>query len=449
MDGSNREPEIDFDWQTYFRRANEPLFLLSRRRRILFVNDSFVQRTGWSAAVVGGLLCTPRPSEEAGSLGPLARALCPPSGVLRGKTAHVRRPAPSRGQSVEHWDLDFSPFGGPDGLLGILGRIRPASDLGTLPPEPLLALREKMRQRFCLDRIDRQSAAMRLLAEQARLAAHTRVGVLIVGEPGSGKRWMAHVIHNEGPDRDKAFAAVDCRRLSATSIEETLFGDWGLTRRAEIGTIYLNDPSALPRDLQDRLAHLPPRLEGSGPRLIAGCPRDPAEEVRGGRFHEGLCCRLSTLTLTVPPLRERHGELTGLVDRLPARNGDREERTDPGLSKEAWDLIHSYPWPGNVRELQNVLLAARRRAGEATIEPAHLPAALRQSVQVQQTGGADEARSLPMDEVLEEVERRLILLALRRFQGNKSRAAEWLGIWRQRLMRRMEALGIEDADPSS
>jgi DNA-binding NtrC family response regulator len=171
--------------------------------------------------------------------------------------------------------------------------------------------------------------------------------------------------------------------------------------------------------------------------------------VRAGRFHEGLCCLLSTLTLTVPPLRERHGELTDLVDRLLARKDDEEERGHPGLSKEAWDLIHSYPWPGNVRELQNVLLAARRRAGDATIEPAHFPAVLRQSVQVRQTGGADEVRPLPMDQVLEEVERRLILLALRRNQGNKSRAAEWLGIWRQRLMRRMEALGIEDADPSS
>src|SRR5262249_8150210 len=148
MDGSDREPEIDFDWQTYFRRANEPLFLLSRRRRILFVNDAFVQRTGWSAAVVGGLLCTPRPSEDAGALGPLAQTLCPPSGVLRRKTAHIRRPAPSRSQSGEIWELDFSPFGGPDGLLGILGRIRSASEPTSLVPEPLVALRERMTLRF-------------------------------------------------------------------------------------------------------------------------------------------------------------------------------------------------------------------------------------------------------------------------------------------------------------
>ncbi|HEY1860745.1 MAG TPA: helix-turn-helix domain-containing protein, partial [Gemmataceae bacterium] len=130
--------------------------------------------------------------------------------------------------------------------------------------------------------------------------------------------------------------------------------------------------------------------------------------------------------------------------RLIEWSGLSGEDSKPGFSTDAWDLLEAYEWPDNLRELHVVLTAAQRRAAGGIIEPSHLPASLRQSVRLRQTPGREETLPRPLDELLEEVERRLIVLALQRYKGNKTQAAKWLGIWRPRLLRRIEALGIQE-----
>jgi transcriptional regulator with PAS, ATPase and Fis domain len=448
MAATEHESTAEFHWQFFFERASEPVFFLSRARRVLFVNSAWESLTGWSAAQARGLLCSHRSSNASGAMTALAHALSPPRGVLQGQLGRVRRLAPTPGPTQNWWDLDFSPLQSGDSVLGILGRIQPVEGAHAVSPylltEKLVALRERATQRYRLDSLSSKLPAVRRLRDQARLACRLKVPLVLVGEPGSGKQWLARAIHYHSFARDRAFVRLDCRRLSAPTLNEMVFGDHGLLRRAEIGTLYLDDPGALPRELQARLtAHLAESGETT-PRLIGGCAQDPVAEVHAGRLLNEFFHALGTLTLVVPPLRERRADLAPLIEHFLERAAERNGLPKSDMSRDAHDLLESYSWPNNLRELYGALATAHARAAEGIIEPSHFPASVRLAVRLQETSGARNQQPLPLDQVLEQVERRLIVLALRRHQGNKSKAAEWLGIWRPRLLRRMEALGIKE-----
>jgi DNA-binding NtrC family response regulator len=161
---------------------------------------------------------------------------------------------------------------------------------------------------------------------------------------------------------------------------------------------------------------------------------------------EDLACRLGTLVLEVPPLRERRADLPLLVETLLERANAEEGPRVVGLTATAWELVRDYSWPGNLRELYAVLASARARANGERIDAADLPSALRVAQTMRETPGRKPGPPLPLDQLLEQAERRLIELALRQAKGKKVRAAELLAIWRQRLVRRMEALGIADVE---
>jgi DNA-binding NtrC family response regulator len=179
------------------------------------------------------------------------------------------------------------------------------------------------------------------------------------------------------------------------------------------------------------------------PRIIAGSDVSPLSEVHAGRLLEKLYGVLSTLAIELPPLRERLADLTNLVDRLLERLNEESERQISGLTPAAWDIFREYRWSGNLRELYAVLSSCHQRAKGDRIEVSDLPAFVCQAVRLDQTPSALTDKPMPLDSLLEKVERRLIEVALSRARGNKTRAAELLAVWRPRLLRRMEALGIE------
>lgn len=459
----------DFRWQGFFQRCRQPLFVLDRRRRILFVNRAWEELTGVPAGEARGLVCTRRPPAAAANLEALSRALYPPPIVLEGSPAHARRLV-SGGRC---WDLDFFPLLGDRGLLGILGRVRPSGEATgaeaaslverllalhqqtarsrskeqkeaeTWRPEVLLALRQQAAGRYRLDRLDSAVPVLRQAAEQVRLASQSLVPALILGEPGVGKEWLARAIHHQGLTAERPFAALDCGHLPPSALAAVLFGD-GPARSIGFGTIYLNEPGQLPRDLQARLCD---RLDGGlvGPRLLAGSRTDPSEEVQSGRLLEELRCALSTMVIRLPPLRQCRADLPGLVKAMLERAGEAAGRRVEDLAPEVWQLLRDYPWPGNLRELAAVLRSACVRGDGPRIEAGDLPAYLRRAVRLGETRGPGPARSLPLDELLEEAERRLIRLALERTGGHKARAADLLEVPRPRLFRRMKALGIAGA----
>lgn len=426
----------DFHWPAFFQRSADALFVLNRHCRLVWVNAAWEELTGLSRSAARGLACRVRrtaPPEDALDL-VVARALAPPPDVLTGRPLQVRRLV-HLGEASHHWDVEFFPICDAAGVLGILGKVIPLPTDETRHPLPLVeslaALAAQLRSRYDFASLG-ESPAVHRFAAQARLAAQTRVAVTLRGEAGVGKEWVARVIHHQGPLRGKPFAVLDCRRLPAVAVAAALFEGGRLVRRA--GTIFLREPACLSRDLQAVLEAWMGEVTGSSggeaPRVIAGCRGDPADDVRSGRLTEELAAALGVLVIDVPPLRERKADLPRLAEVLLRPLGGT-------LTREALALLLGHTWPGNVRELRRAVADARAAAPDGRIEARHIPFYLRPWREP-----AAGPVKLPLDELLEKVERRLLELALRKCGGKQEAAAQLLGIWRARVSRRLKALGI-------
>jgi transcriptional regulator with AAA-type ATPase domain len=443
----------DFRWQAFFQRSTDPLFLLNRQRLLLFVNRAWEALAGLSAAQARGLICRKQqPAAPDDTLEDvLTHALCPPPEALRGAAATTRRLLPAsalRTETPRWWDVDFMPLCDGDTLRGILGRIKPLPVEAAPPPAPLPekigALRQRVAGRYGLDWLSSAAPAMRRLAEQVRLAASLPSPALIVGEPGSGKESVARIIHYHSRRREKAFVSLDCARLPTDAVADVLLQKQATVHRRMAGTVYLHEPQRLPRDVQQDVVTL--LAAADVPRVLAGCDGDPDEEVKVGRLLPELWCALAVLVLRVPPLRERRADLPLLVERILQRAAPLVETAVKDLTPAAWEVLRGHAWPGNVRELIDVLSTACLSA-KGAIDVADLPAPLRLTHRLAETAGPTAERPLPLDSLLEETERRLIQLALKRTRGNKKRAAELLEVSRPRLTRRMMILGLIEGEP--
>jgi PAS domain S-box-containing protein len=431
-----------FRWQNFFQHAAQPIFLLNRRRRILFVNRAWESVTGLTLAEVRGRACRRRAASAAQEKEDAILSACaPPAEAIKGQTCSVRRRAPG---SANWWAMQFSPLDGGMDLLGILGTIRvitaPADPPFTLP-EKLMALRDRQARRYRLDELGTESAAMQRLHEQTLLAAHSQAPVAILGEPGVGKQWLARAIHSQSERRERYFVCLDAERLPPNLLGDVLFGP--RSRQMGIGSVYLREPAQLPREWQGRLAEtIRLRENPDFPRLLVGFRTEPRAEIQTGRLLEEFYCAVSPVTITVPPLRERLPELGRLIDTFLQRSSDLHPHGVKRMSPEAMNGLRSHAWPGNLSELQGVLRETSASAKGEVAELADLPFHVKH-------GALPLERRLPLDALLEKVEHRLIALALKLTQDNHTRAAEMLEIWRPRLLRRMEKFGFQGEKPTS
>jgi two-component system response regulator HydG len=305
------------------------------------------------------------------------------------------------------------------------------------------------------------SPAIRELGRQVELlAASERSTVLLTGESGTGKGWVARLIHHLSPRANGPFVEVNCGGLSATFLESELFGHekgaftdakerrHGLFELADRGTIFLDEIGDLAPELQPKLLKVLEtktfrRLGGTREmtvdvRLVAATNRDLMDEVRAGRFREDLYYRLSVMPLRLPPVRERsRDDRLALLTRILSDLAPQMPGCPSGCSAEALDRLLSAPWPGNVREMRNVIERAMilaRGAGQIGVE--HLPADLRKG-----GSGGGERRHQP--QALAEVERVHIEKTLRFHGGNRTRAALELGISRATLINKIKKWSIE------
>jgi DNA-binding NtrC family response regulator len=299
------------------------------------------------------------------------------------------------------------------------------------------------------------SRPMRELFDHIALAARSKGAVLVIGESGTGKELVARAVH-EMSGREGAFVPVNCAAIPAELIESELFGHTGnaftgarqpragLIEASDCGTIFLDEVGELPPPVQPKLLRalqdgairrVGANVEKSVDlRVVAATNRDLEQDVRDGRFREDLFWRLNVIRLKAPPLRERSFDIPLLVEHFVNKATEAAKKPPLDVSSEALAILTAYSWPGNVRELENAIERAVAFARGKAITPDDLPERVRTS------GGASAliVRSVEQNMTLRELEREYILEVLRRAGGNKSRAAELLGLDRKTLYRRLD-----------
>jgi two-component system response regulator AtoC len=285
--------------------------------------------------------------------------------------------------------------------------------------------------------------------------APTTATVLIAGESGTGKELVARAIHAKSPRSTKPFVAVNCAALPESILESELFGHErgsftgatgtkrGLFEEANGGTLFLDEIGEISPKMQVQLLRVLQEGEirrvGASDtikvdvRVVAATNRDLKAELAAGRFREDLFFRLQVVTVRVPPLRERKGDIPMLVRHFLARHSERLGRPVPRVAPEVIEVLDSYDFPGNVRELSHIVERAMLIAREGVITAADLPGEVTRTWQAGPlAGGGSLADDWPTLSVLE---RRYIDRVLSRTGNNKTRAAEILGIDRRTLNR--------------
>jgi len=308
------------------------------------------------------------------------------------------------------------------------------------------------------------SAAMRATLTKARLAAARDSTILLSGESGSGKDYVAMYIHDHSKRADGLYYAVNCASIVPELAESELFGHEkgsftgaytrkrGLLELAEGGTLLLNEIGEISLPLQAKLLmfldtrHLT-RVGGEksvpvNARLIAATNKDLEKEAEAGRFRKDLLYRLDVMSIEIPPLRERIEDIPVLVKEITARlQADLQLRELPAIDASTMKRLQSYHWPGNVRELRNVLERGLILSGRGGIHLDGLPGDAN-STDWSFTTKFPADRSL--NDVTFDLKRSLVVEALRRSRGRRQAAARLLGISRDSLKHYMRTLGIKD-----
>jgi DNA-binding NtrC family response regulator len=343
----------------------------------------------------------------------------------------------------------------PVDLDELLAAVRDA--LGVRTDAPGLAVPPE-----ALSGIVAESRAMRSVLRDAYRVAGSDVNVLLTGESGSGKEVVALFIHQSSPRRDKPMIAVSCAAIPATLLASELFGHekgaftgaiakrQGRFRETDGGTLFLDEIGDMPLEVQPALLRAVEtgRITPVGSdkeievdyRLVAATNRSVPDDVESGRFRRDLYYRLSVIAIDIPPLRERPEDILPLARHFLARGKSDSKR----LSRAAAQALIAHPWPGNVRELANAIEHARLLCQADVILPEHLPPAVRKAAPFVVAGARETPEAQPLDvKTLEESEIETIRGALAKTHGNRTRAAELLGITRRGLIYKLKRLGME------
>ena len=373
-------------------------------------------------------------------------------------------------KAIERGAYDFCSKTTPiEELRTILTR---AAHLLSLETE-LIALKRKEGARHEFEGIVAMSKSMLGVFETVKRVAATDVSVLIMGESGTGKELIARAIHTRSPRRDNPFVPINCGAIPENLLESELFGHergsftgafetrQGKFETADSGTIFLDEIGELTpplqvkilRFLQERVIE---RVGGREPikvdvRIIAATNRNLDAMLAGQTFREDLFYRINTVSVNLPPLRERRDDILLLATRFLHRYNGEFSRRVRGFGEYAQKTLDLYAWPGNVRELENRVKRGVIMATGKLIQPEDLdlpyPENLRKGASgAEPSGGAGSDgpfEPMPLKEAREELERRFIAGALIRARGNVSAAAESLEVSRPTLHDLMKKHGID------
>ena len=366
-------------------------------------------------------------------------------------------------------DFLVKPIAG-ERLLTALESAMGGSSAGELRP-----LTEKLTANLGFSEIVGSAPQFRAALAVAAKAARARVPVLVEGETGVGKHVVAEAIHGASPRARKDLICVHCGSISANLVESELFcheegaftGAFerkiGKLQEADGSTIFLDEVSEMPLEAQVKLLRMlqTGEIQPLGARhprevdvrVIAASNVPLLGEVEAGRFREDLYYRLNVVQVTIPPLRERAGDIPALIRHLLARIGEQPGLRSLGISDDALQLLTAYDWPGNVRQLQNVLFRAAVLCDEEGLTRDDFP-------QIAQLAAGGRVVSAPVAghsgaagitlfrpdgnlRPLDEIEADVIRLAIGHYRGRMTEVARRLGIGRSTLYRKLGELGID------
>ncbi len=304
------------------------------------------------------------------------------------------------------------------------------------------------------------SESMSTLMKTVDKVASSTAAILVLGESGTGKELMAHAIHERSPRRNKPFVAINCGALQEALLESELFGHEkgsftgaynrkvGLAEMANGGTLFLDEIGELTPGIQAKLLRFLQegelyRVGGKEPirvdvRIISATNRNIEKEVSQGSFREDLFYRINTIVLQTPALRTRREDIPVLVSHFLNHGSQAYLGRGRQVNEDAMKLLCAYDWPGNIRELQNICERLQILCDGHTIMPNDLPEQIKMPQQKQLLTTYDAKMTLY------ELERIYILKALAHFQGNKTQAANALGITIKTLYNKLHEYGEFD-----
>ena len=330
-----------------------------------------------------------------------------------------------------------------------------------------VALHQQLDAKFGVENLAGKSPAMKEALEVVQQVAPTRATVLLLGESGTGKEMVAKAIHQLSPRAQQPMVTVHCAGLAPTLLESELFGHEkgaftgayerhiGRFEKAQGGTLFLDEIGEIDPSVQIKLLRFlgertfervgSNKTLSADVRLIAATNKDLEERVKAGAFREDLFFRLRVVEIRLPPLRERLEDIPLLARAFLAEFSRENEKPVKGFTTEAFDLLMQYQWPGNVRELRTAIEHAVVLCRGEKVAARDLPAAVREAAS-RAPEEKDAKRLLARNDLTaKEVERELIIRALKATRGSRTLAAKRLGMSRRTFHRKLHLHHLEES----
>jgi len=324
-----------------------------------------------------------------------------------------------------------------------------------------LFLKERLAAQFDFSKIIGRCEPMMKLYETLSLVAPSDATVLILGESGTGKELVANAIHQNSLRKNNPFIKVNCAALPETLLESELFGHEkgaftgaavqkkGRFAHAHTGTIFLDEIAEMSSTIQVKILRVLQEQEfeplGSSKtvkvdiRIIAATSRNLEKEIEKGHFREDLYYRINVVAVEIPPLRSRRDDIHLLADYFLQKYAEKNKKMIKGFTPRTIDLLMRHNWPGNVRELENAVERSVILTREEIISPEYLP----DTIKVLDIDDSEDSIGFSAGQSLKEVEKQMILRTLEDTGGNRTHAADILGISRRTLQLKLKKYGIQ------
>jgi two-component system response regulator HydG len=451
------DKELDNYWETVVNTIRDGIMIVNPRGAIVSVNRAFEAITGYTRADVIGKSCTILDCDICEKvLKPNGKPWCAlfETGIIKKTQCIIKRKDGTSIHAVKNASI-LNDISG-----NIIGAVETVTDITEIIEKEtqLEAFRQVLRSKDGFHGLIGVSASMRRVYDLIENAAQSDAPVIIYGDSGTGKELASKAIHDIGERNQKPFVKVNCASLTESLLESELFGHVrgaytgaykdrvGRFESAHEGDIFLDEIGDLPLSTQVKLLRVLEektieRVGDSTPipvdvRIISATNKKLEQLVAQGLFRKDLYFRINVIPIHLPLLRERVEDIPFLAEAFFRKMKLKSGKDIQGISKDAMETLMRYSWPGNVRELKSAFEYAFVTCQNSMIQAAHFPSTLLQP-------GNRGRTTKPVSINMQEIEKRELIEALKRARGNKSKAAEFLGVSRVTVWNRMKRFSID------